>query len=59
MQEGQSAFYVTCAILVEYDAEGIPKLTTPSFLAEALSCPTSIFALFSGQDLNEIYFNEL
>ncbi len=39
--------------------QGAPKLATPSFLAEALSCPASIFTLFGGQDLNEIYFNEL
>ena len=54
-----SAFYVARAILVEYDVEGIPKLATPSLLAEALSGRASIFALFGGQGINEIYFDEL
>jgi hypothetical protein len=55
-----SAFYVARAILVEYDVEGTPKLVaTPSLLAEALSGHASIFALFGGQGINEIYFDEL
>jgi fatty acid synthase subunit alpha len=60
VQEGLSAFYVARAILVEYDIEGTPKLVaTPSLLAEALSGHASIFALFGGQGINEIYFDEL
>ena len=54
-----STFYVTCTILMEYAIKGTPKLTTPFLLAEMLSGCTSIFALFDGQDINEIYFNEL
>lgn len=54
-----SAFYVAHAILVEYDVEGTPKLATPSLLAEALSGRASIFALFGGQGINEVYFDEL
>jgi fatty acid synthase subunit alpha len=44
---------------VEYDVEGTPKLATPSLLAETLSGRASIFALFGGQGINEIYFDEL
>ena len=54
-----STFYVACTILMEYAVEGTPKLTTPFLLAETLSGCTSIFALFGGQGINEIYFNEL
>ena len=54
-----SAFYVACTILVEYAVEGTPKLATPSLLAETLSGCALIFALFGGQGINEIYFNEL
>jgi fatty acid synthase subunit alpha, fungi type len=53
------AFYVACTILVEYDVEDIPKLATPSLPVEALSGRASIFALFDGQGINEIYFDEL
>ena len=58
-KEVLSAFYVAHAVLVEYDVEGTPKLSTPSLLAEALSGRASIFALFGGQGVNEIYFDEL
>jgi fatty acid synthase subunit alpha len=44
---------------VEYDVEGTPNLVTPSLLTEVLSGHASIFALFGGQGINEIYFNEL
>jgi fatty acid synthase subunit alpha len=44
---------------VEYDVEGTPNLVTPSLLTEALSGHASIFALFGGQGINEIYFDEL
>jgi fatty acid synthase subunit alpha len=54
-----SAFYVARAILVVYDIEGTSKLATPSLLAEALSGRASIFALFGGQGINEIYFDDL
>jgi fatty acid synthase subunit alpha, fungi type len=54
-----SAFYVAHAILVKYNVEGTPKLPTPSLLAESLSGRASIFALFGGQGINEIYFDEL
>jgi fatty acid synthase subunit alpha len=53
-----SAFYTARAALVEYDVEGTLKLATPSLL-EALSGHASIFALFGGQGINEIYFDEL
>jgi hypothetical protein len=52
-----SAFYTTRAALVEYDVEGAPKLITPSLL-EALPGHASIVALFGGQGINEIYFDE-
>ncbi|KAF8271214.1 fatty acid synthase [Lactarius quietus] len=54
-----SAFYVAHAILVKYNVEGTPKLATPSLLAEALSGRASVFALFGGQGINEVYFDEL
>jgi fatty acid synthase subunit alpha, fungi type len=54
-----SAFYVAYAVLVEHAVEGTPKLATPSLLAEALSGRASIFAIFGGQGINEIYFDEL
>jgi len=54
-----SAFYLAHTILVEHDVEGTPKFTTPSLLAKALSGHASIFALFGGQGINEIYFDEL
>jgi fatty acid synthase subunit alpha, fungi type len=54
-----SAFYVAHAILVKYNVEGTPKLPTPSLLAEALSGRASVFALFGGQGINEVYFDEL
>jgi fatty acid synthase subunit alpha, fungi type len=54
-----SASYLARAILVEYDAEGTSKFATPSLLAETLSGRASIFALFGGQGVNEIYFDEL
>jgi fatty acid synthase subunit alpha, fungi type len=54
-----SAFYVARANLVEYDVEGTPKLATPSLLAEALSGRASIFALFGGQGINEIYCSSI
>jgi hypothetical protein len=41
-----SAFYVAHAILVEFDAEGAPKLATPSLLAEALSGRAPQFSPF-------------
>jgi fatty acid synthase subunit alpha len=53
-----SAFYVARTILVEYDIEETPKLATPSLLAEALSGRASIFALFDGQGINEIHFED-
>ncbi|KAN0107491.1 hypothetical protein V8E52_010086 [Russula decolorans] len=39
--------------------QGTPNLLTPSLLTEALSGHTSIFTLFGGQGINEIYFDEL
>jgi fatty acid synthase subunit alpha, fungi type len=54
-----SAFYVAHAILVKYNVEGTPKHPTPSLLSEALSGHASVFALFGGQGLNEIYIDEL
>jgi fatty acid synthase subunit alpha, fungi type len=54
-----SAFYVAHTILVKYNVEGTPKLPTPSLLSEALSGRASIFALFGGQGVNEIYVDEL
>jgi len=44
--------------MTEYEVEGTPKLATLSLLAEALSGRSSIFALFGGQSINEIYFDE-
>ena len=54
-----SAFYVAHAVLVVYDVKGTPKLATPSLLTEALSGRASVFPLFGGQGINEIYFDEL
>jgi malonyl CoA-acyl carrier protein transacylase len=54
-----SAFYVAYAVLEEHAVEGTPKLATPSLLAEAHTGRASIFALFGGQGINEIYFDEL
>ena len=48
------AFYVTRAVLVEYDVEGTPKLATPSLPADSLSGHASFFALFGGQSINKI-----
>lgn len=44
---------------MKYNVEGTPKLPTPSLLAEALSGRASVFALFGGQGINEVYFDEL
>jgi fatty acid synthase subunit alpha len=44
---------------MEYDIEGTPNLVTPSLFTKALSGHASIFALFGGQGINEIYFDEL
>ncbi|KAI0264369.1 fatty acid synthase [Gloeopeniophorella convolvens] len=54
-----TAFYIAHAVLVKYKVEGTPKLATPSLLAEALSGRASVFALFGGQGINEVYFDEL
>jgi fatty acid synthase subunit alpha len=53
-----SAFYLARAALVEYDVEGTPKLAAPSLLADAPG-RASIFALFGGQRINEVYFDDL
>ena len=44
---------------MEYAVEDTPKLATPSLLAEMLSGRASIFAVFGGQGINKIYFDEL
>ena len=51
--------YIAHGILMEYSVEGTPKFATPSFLAELLSGRASIFAIFGGQGINEIYFEEV
>ena len=58
-EKALSTFYIAHGILVEYSVEGTPKFATPSFLAELLSGRASIFAIFGGQGINEIYFEEL
>jgi hypothetical protein len=46
------------SLVASYEHE-TRKFATPSLLAEAFSGRTSIFALFGGQGINEIYFDEL
>lgn len=54
-----SAFFLAYATLQENKVEGLPKLPTPSLFALAKEGETSVYALFGGQGINEVYFDEL
>ncbi|KAI0046589.1 fatty acid synthase [Auriscalpium vulgare] len=54
-----SSFYSAYATLQKYNAPGIPALATPSLLSGAKEGTTSVYALFGGQGINEVYFDEL
>ncbi|KAI0311286.1 acyl transferase domain-containing protein, partial [Amylostereum chailletii] len=53
-----TAYYAAYATLQVAGAP-VPEIPTPSLFAEAKSGSASIYALFGGQGINEVYFDEL
>ncbi|TFY80295.1 hypothetical protein EWM64_g3715 [Hericium alpestre] len=53
------AFYGAYATLQNYGVEGLPALPTPALFNAVQEGSASVYALFGGQGINEIYFDEL
>ncbi|KAI0067274.1 fatty acid synthase [Artomyces pyxidatus] len=54
-----SSFYSAYATLQVFDVPGIPALATPSLFTGTKDGNTSVYAIFGGQGINEVYFDEL
>jgi len=54
-----SSFYNSYATLQKHNVPDIPIFPTPSLFSHARSGEASVFALFGGQGVNEVYFDEL
>ncbi|KAA1467738.1 fatty acid synthase [Dentipellis sp. KUC8613] len=54
-----AAFYSAYATLQQYNVPGIPSLPTPALLSAVEEGSASTYALFGGQGINEVYFDEL
>ncbi|THH15787.1 hypothetical protein EW146_g4747 [Bondarzewia mesenterica] len=54
-----SSFFLAYATLQQYEIADVPRLPTPSLLKDAAAGNASVYALFGGQGINEVYFDEL
>ena len=54
-----SSFYLAFATLQQHEVADVPRLPTPSLLEEVSNGNASVYALFGGQGINEVYFDEL
>ncbi|KAF8656258.1 hypothetical protein AX16_002694 [Volvariella volvacea WC 439] len=54
-----TAYIHALATLQAQNIDEIPKRPEPAVLASAITGQTSIFALFGGQGINDVYFDEL
>lgn len=54
-----SSFCLAFATFQQHEVGDIPRLPTPSLFEEVSNGNVSVYALFGGQGINEVYFDEL